>query len=185
MAYEDELDRILCGPLKHTTLCLEYYLEEHPHPGRFRPETAQAYGVPCGPLWGKLHRGGKVTLENGITISPDQVVGPPRPGRCICYAVDTRPTHFLYQLCQDVDIAFLDGMFLPEHCQEAEAKEHMTVDEAVRIASEAGARRVVLVHISPRYKEDEEGLARAASHVFSNAEVGRDLQWITVPYRED
>jgi len=61
----------------------------------------------------------------------------------------------------------------------------MTVDEAVRIASEAGARRVVLVHISPRYKEDEEGLARAASHVSSNAEVGRDLQWITVPYRED
>jgi ribonuclease BN (tRNA processing enzyme) len=84
-----------------------------------------------------------------------------------------------------LDIAFLDGIFLPEHRQEAEVKEHMTVDEAVRVASEAGARCAVLVHISPRYKEGEEGLARAASHVSSNTEVGRDLHWITVPYRED
>lgn len=61
----------------------------------------------------------------------------------------------------------------------------MTGDEAVQIASEAGARGVVLVPISPRCKEDDEGLARATSHMSSNADVGRDLQWITVPCRED
>ncbi len=82
-------------------------------------------------------------------------------------------------------MAFLDGMFLPEHSAEAEAKRHMTVDEAARVASRAGARRVVLVHISPRYgEEDLEELAAAAAKRFEKAEIGRDLGCYSVPYQE-
>ena len=184
-AYEDELVRIRWGPVRHTTLCLGYRFEEHPRPGKFRPEAAQALGLPPGPLWRKLQQGEKVTLEGGNTVSPHQVVGPPRTGRRICYAVDTRPDDFVYRLCQDVDVAFLDGMFLPEHAAEAEEKFHMTVEEAARVALVAGALRAVLVHISPRYgEEDLDKLAAAASQRFEKAEIGRDLQRYAVPYRE-
>ncbi len=186
VAYEDELVRILWGPLKHTTFCLGYRLEEHPRPGKFNPEAARALGVPPGPAWGKLQRGEAVALDSGQTISPERVVGPARPGRHICYAVDTRPNKTLYRLCEDVDAAFLDGMFSPEHQEEAEEKGHMTVDEAARIAGRAGVQRAVLVHISPRYgEEDMEGLNAAASKRFPNAEVGRDLEVYPVPYREE
>jgi len=42
-----------------------------------------------------------------------------------------------------------------------------------------------LVHISPRYGEEDLGkLAEAASERFAMAEMGRDLQCYTVPYRE-
>ena len=184
IAYKDELVRIL-GPLKHSTLCLGYRLKEHSRPGKFRPEAAQALGVPYGPLWGKLQRGENVTLDSGVTIRPQQVAGLPRPGRSVCYAVDTQPIQSLYRLCQDVDVAFLDGMFLPEHQIEAETKGHMTVDDAARVAARAGARRVVLVHISPRYAEEDLGkLAAAAAEPFPTAEMGRDLQCYTVPYPE-
>ena len=186
IAYQDNLVRILWGPLKHTTLCLGYRLEEHPRPGKFKPEVARALGIPSGPLWGKLQHGEAVVLDSGKTISPQQVVGTPRPGRHVCYAVDTRPSKSLYRLCKDVDMAFLDGMFLPEHQMEAEAKGHMTVDEAARIAFRAGARRAVLVHISPRYDEgDMETLAGAALKRFPNAEMGRDLQVVSVSYAEE
>ena len=137
IAYQDDLVRILWNPLKHTTLCLGYRLEEHPRPGKFNPEVARTLGIPSGPLWGKLQHGEAVVLDSGKTISPQQVVGKPRPGRHVCYAVDTRPSKSLYRLCKDVDVAFLDGMFLPEHQMEAEAKGHMTVDEAARIAFRA------------------------------------------------
>jgi ribonuclease Z len=121
-----------------------------------------------------------------MTISPQQVVGPTRSGRRICYAVDTRPTQTLYRLCEDVDIAFLDGMFLPEHLVEAEEKGHMTVCEAARVAFQAGVRRAVLVHISPRYKEEDvEKLAGAVAKEFERAEVGRDLGRYQIHYRED
>jgi ribonuclease Z len=183
VAYEDNLVRILWGPLKHTTLCLGYRLEEHPRPGKFNTEAARALGIPSGPLWGKLQRGETVTLDHGDTLSPDLVLGPPRPGRKICYAVDTRPNKTLYRLCQDVDLAFLDGMFLPEHQEEAEAKGHMAVDDAARVAARAGARSAVLVHISPRYTEEDMGkFADAAKERFKNAVIGTDLLQITIPY---
>jgi ribonuclease Z len=186
MAYEDDLVRILWGSVKHTTLCLGYRLEEHPRPGRFKPERAKALGVPSGPLWGRLQHGEKVILGNGEVISPDQVLGAARSGRIICYAVDTRPCKSLYRLCRDVDVAFLDGMFLPEHEEEAETKGHMTVDDAARVAMRADVRRAVLVHISPRYPEEDIGkLAEAAKQRFEHAEMGADLQQINIPYPEE
>jgi len=186
VAYEDDLVRMSWGPLNHTTFCLGYRLEEHPRPGRFKPEAAHALGVPQGPLWRRLQWGEKVTLDGGMTVSPLQVVGQPRSGRRICYAVDTRPTQILHSLCQDADIAFLDGMFLLEHRPEAEEKGHMTVDDAARVAASASARRVVLVHISPRYKEEDiEKLTAEATQQFDKAEVGRDLQRYSVSYPKD
>ncbi len=186
VAYEDDLVRILWGRLKHTTLCLGYRLEEHPRPGKFRPEAAKALGIPYGPLWGKLQRGETVTLERGVTISPHEVLGPERPGRKVCYAVDTRPNKVLYRLCEGADLAFLDGMFLPEHREEAEAKGHMTADDAARVASRAGAQRAVLVHFSPRYTEDDTGkFLDAAKERFEKIEIGKDLQEFKVLYQEE
>ena len=118
-------------------------------------------------------------------VSADQVLGPPRPGRKICYAVDTQPNKTLYRLCKDVDLAFLDGMFLPEHQEEADSKGHMTVDDAARVAARAGARRAVLVHISPRYtEEDMPTFAEAARQRFEQTEIGEDLRQFTVPYND-
>jgi len=186
VAYEDERVRILWRSLKHSSFCLGYRLEEHPRPGKFRPQAAQALGVPSGPMWGELQKGQEVMLEDGTVISPDQVLGSSRPGRHVCYAVDTRPSKDLYRLCQDVDLAFLDGMFLPEHRAEAEAKGHMTVDDAARVAFRAGVRRAVLVHISPRYREEVlEGLTSAAVKRFPGAEMGRDLQSYLVDLRDE
>jgi len=185
VAYEDPLVRILWAPLKHTTLCLGYRLEEHPRPGKFKPDRAEGLGVPPGPLWGKLQHGEHVTLDDGRTILPDQVLGPPRSGRKICYAVDTQPSKDLYRMCHDVDLAFLDGMFLPEHREEAVNKGHMTVDDAARVAARASAQRAVLVHISPRYTEEDVGkLADAARARFEKAEMGSDLQRFEIPYRD-
>jgi len=185
LAYEDELARIRWGPLEHSTLCLGYRLEEHPRPGKFRPEAAQALGVPEGPLWGKLQRGERVVLESGITIIPDQVAGPARPGRHVCYAVDTRPNRSLDKLCQGVDAAFLEGMFLPEHHEEAEEKMHMTVVEAAQVVLDAGARLAVLIHISPRYvEEDLEKLRSAGAQKVETIKIGRDLDRYPIPYPE-
>jgi ribonuclease Z len=185
VAYEDELVRIRWRPLEHSTLCLGYRFEEHPRPGKFRPEAAQALGVPEGPLWGRLQRGERVMLENGITIMPDQVAGPVRPGRHICYVVDTRPNRSLDKLCEGVDAAFLEGMFLPEDHEEAEEKMHMTVVEAAQVTANAAARLAVLVHISPRYvEEDLEKLTSAAAQKFGAVKIGRDMDRYSIPRRE-
>jgi ribonuclease Z len=185
IAYQDERVQLSWAPLKHTAFCLGFRLAEHPRPGEFRVADAERLGVPRGPAWGSLQRGEPVMLPDGTRIDPEQVLGPARPGRQVCFAVDTRPTKSLYHLCQEADIAFLDGMFHPEEEAEAEARMHMTVDDAARVAQRAGVRRAVLVHISPRYRpEDENRLAEAARQRHPEAEIGADLKTYFVSLRE-
>lgn len=185
LAYEDENVRILWAPLKHTTLCLGYRLEERDRPGKFNPNAARRLGVPQGPLWGELQRGMSVELPDGRRVKPQQVLGPPRRGRRVCYVVDTRPCKNLYRLCREVDLAFIDGMFHPEHKEEAESKGHMTVEEASSVARRAGVREAVLVHISPRYEEaDLERLSKAALSHFPNVRMGMDFQFYHVAMPE-
>jgi len=89
-------------------------------------------------------------------------------------------------LCQDADIAFVEGMFLPEDAEHAEAKGHLTVVDAARIASRAGVNRAVLVHISPRYNIDELGhLTAEAKSRFDGAEMGEDFKVYKVPLPDD
>jgi ribonuclease Z len=180
--YKDDLVRISWAPLSHTTFCLGFRLEEHQRPGKFRPDSARKLGVPQGPLWGELQKGREVLLENGTRVSPGQVTGNPRRGRSLCYAVDTKACKGLYRLCREVDLAFLDGMFLPQHSQEAAQKGHMTVEDAARVASRANARRAVLVHLSPRYREESElkALEEAARERHPEAQVGKDLTMYSI-----
>jgi ribonuclease Z len=176
-AYEDELARVFWHPMKHTRFCLGYRIEELERPGKFDPKRAEALGIPGGPLWGKLQRGEKIVDEGGREIRPDQVLGPPRPGRAIAFIVDTRPTKGIHRLCKNANLAFIEGMFLPEDSRHADAKGHLTVVEAAGLAERAGCERAVLVHLSPRYLDEHLDLIeRTARERFGRLMVGRDLE---------
>jgi len=70
----------------------------------------------------------------------------------------------------------MEGMFLARDTAHADAKGHLTAAEAARLARRAGARQLVLVHISPRYGEDELPLLQEeARKTYAPASVGRDL----------
>jgi ribonuclease Z len=185
-AYQDQKVRIVWRPVEHTRFCLGFRLEEVERPGKFHPERARQLGIPEGPLWGRLQRGETVRLASDQPIRPDQVAGPARRGRHVAYVVDTRPCQALHDLCEAVDIAFIDGMFLPEDSRHAEDKGHLTVVEAAEAAWRAGARRVVLVHLSPRYSEaDLPLLEQAAKQQFALTEMGRDFASYSVRFPDD
>jgi ribonuclease Z len=185
VAYEDEQVRIRWQPLAHTRFCLGYRFEEKERSGKFDPLRAEKLGVPRGPLWGRLQKYEKVVLENGTEISPEQVMDPPRRGRHVAYVVDTRPTGSIRLLCREVDIAFIEGMFLPEHADQAEAKAHMTILEAAALARMSKVRRAVLTHISPRYDErDLQIMETALWEDYGDFIIGRDFQRFTIPYND-
>jgi ribonuclease Z len=184
-AYEDDQVRILWHPLNHSRFCLGFRLEELERPGKFKPHKAAALGIPKGPLWGKLQQGQSITLEDGTEVVPEQVLGESRRGRAVAYVVDTRPTKGIYRLCRDADIAFIEGMFLPEDAEHADAKGHLTAVDAARISSRAGVDRAVIIHISPRYDGDDLHLLEAAAKTrFAGAEIGEDFKVYEVPLPE-
>src|SRR5258708_2877662 len=60
------------GPM----LALGYAVVEPERKGRFDPDHARAMGIPEGPLWGKIHRGETITLADGRSVAPSDLVGP-------------------------------------------------------------------------------------------------------------
>ena len=49
---------------------------------RLDVELLKSKGIPAGPLYGQL-KSGKTITHNGVTVQPEDVVGPPRPGKKI------------------------------------------------------------------------------------------------------
>ena len=73
--------RLATFGVAHGVSSLGWSLIEATRPGRFDVDAANALGVPDGPARGELQRGAAVTLANGRTIAPEEVLGEPRPGR--------------------------------------------------------------------------------------------------------
>ena len=63
------------------SLSVGYALVEDDRRGVFDPDLARALGIPEGPLWGRIHKGEAITLDDGRVIEPSTLVGPTRSGR--------------------------------------------------------------------------------------------------------
>ncbi len=159
-------------------------LAEHDRLGRFNPDLARELGIPEGPLWGQLHRGRTVTLDDGRTIAPDVLVGRPRPGRSVVYTGDTRPCDATREAARGADLLVHEATFADEEAARAAETGHSTAREAARVAREAGAQRLALTHLSARYSRDVGDLEREARAEFPSAVVARDGTEIELPYRE-
>jgi len=169
---------------EHRADTVGYALAEHTRLGRFNPERARELGVPEGPLWGRLHKGETVTLDGGRTVSPADLVGRPRRGRTLVYSGDTRPTLAVLEAARGADLLIHEATFGGDEAERAIETGHSTASEAARLALEAGVRRLVLTHISPRYTRDAPELLAEARAVFPESTIARDGMAVDVPFAE-
>jgi len=173
---------ILVFETEHRADTIGYALVEHPRLGRFNPDRARELGIPEGPLWGRLHKGEMVTLEDGRTFFPADLVGAPRDGRRLVYTGDTRPHLAVIQASAAADLLIHEATFGGDELERALETGHSTAAEAARVALDAGARRLVLTHISSRYHRDTSELLAEAKAVFPETIIARDGMTIEVPY---
>lgn len=168
---------------EHSIQSLAYALIEKPRPGRFHPEKALALGVPKGPLWSMLQRGMEITLPNGRTIKPSDVLDPPRPGRKIVYSGDTRPSEKIIELARNADILIHEATLGDEFADKALEEGHSTPSEAAQVALKANVKLLILTHISARYS-DPKVLLEQARKIFPNTYIPNDLERIEVPLQK-
>lgn len=178
--HRDGFDIVAFGT-RHGRTSVGYALIEDDRLGRFDPDRARAAGVPEGPLWGRLHRGESVEVD-GRTISADELVGPARPGRRVVYTGDTRPDDETIRYARDADLLIHEATFAEEEADRARETEHSTAAEAARVARDAGARRLVLTHLSPRYGIEPGIIEREARAVFPDVRVAHDGMEVEVPF---
>lgn len=174
---------IVAFAARHGTPAVGYALKEHDRLGRFDVEKARALGVPEGPLFGRLHRGEAVEVD-GRAVRPEEVVGPPRPGRSVVYTGDTLPSETVREVARDADLLIHDATFGEEEAERARDTQHSTAREAAELARDAGARRLLLTHVSARYADDPGTLEAEAGAVFPGARVAYDGLSLEIPYSD-
>jgi len=93
------------------------------------------------------------------------------PGQKIVFAVDTvlndDTEKTLVDLARDADLFFVEAAFLDIDRERAEDKYHLTAGQAGRLARQAGVKRLLPIHFSPKYAGDPSVLEQEALAAFT------------------
>lgn len=152
--------------------CFGYLFEEKAR-RPFLPELADELAIPQGPWRKELVGGHPVTLPDGRTIQPDQVLGTERPGTRFVHVGDAGRTDNLMEVCRDADALVIEATYLQEEAEMAQNFAHLTAHKAGMLARQAGVKNLILTHISRRYRERD--VVAEARSVFPEAIVARDF----------
>lgn len=159
-------------PMAHRVPCVGYRFDL-PRAGRFLAPQAQALGVPR-PLWGVLQKGEAVTLADGRTVTPGQVLGLPRRGLRVVYACDTAPCAAVTAQAADADLLICDGTYADDaEADKAALYGHCTFRQAAQMAADAGVRRLLLTHFGGALTDPAAALP-AAQSIYPAAAAAHD-----------
>lgn len=173
--YEIEAFRV-----RHNVVCYGYTLRVR-RGGRFMPEQAMAHQIPQ-KLWGRLQKGESITTEEGITYTPDLVLGPERKGIQLTYCTDTRPLPVIAQQAEHADLFICEGMYgEPEKQKKAVENKHMTMYEAAQLAKEAQPAELWLTHYSPSLTHPE-NYVEELRKIFPHTIAARDRRSVTLEF---
>jgi ribonuclease Z len=169
--------KVECLSANHNVPALTFILRMADIPGRFYPAKADKLGVFPQSLRKELVKGQAIVTPEGRRVTPDEVIGPSRPGAIIVYTGDTAPNPDLATHVKNVDLLIHDATFAEMHKEKAAEFLHSTARQAAQTAVQLEAKQLALVHISPRYASSEMHL-NEATQVFPNTFAPKDLEML-------
>ncbi len=152
--------------------CLGYIFEEKAR-RPFLSQKADELGVPFGPERRDLVAGKEITLSDGRLITPDDVLGAWEKGSKLVVVGDAGRVDNLIEVCKDADGLVIESTYLDEEEDMAKQFSHLTARMGANLAIKAGVKKLILTHISRRYREKD--VIAEAQSVFPNAVVARDF----------
>jgi ribonuclease Z len=176
--FEAEDFTITAFPVTHRGPdCLGYAFESKAR-RPFLAEKADALGVPFGPERSKLVNGETITLADGRAVGPEDVLGPLEAGTKLVVVGDTGRTDDLLEVARDADALVIESTYLEEEAEMAKQFSHLTARMGAELAVKAGVKKLILTHLSRRYREKD--VLAEAQAVFPNVSVARDFDTFKV-----
>ena len=178
LVYDEDDFTVTAVPVTHRGPdCLGYIFEEKSR-RPFLAEKADTLGIPFGRERSLLVNGQSITLANGSTIHPQDVLGEELPGTKLAVIGDTGRAEELLPYVAGAHGLVIESTYLDVDVDMARQFSHLTARDAAELASKAGVGLLMLNHISRRYRE-KEVLAEAQS-IFPNTIVARDFDYYSV-----
>ena len=175
LAYTGKDFRISAFRLNHTINALGYIFQENDKKN-FIMERCKKLGIE-GRMFSELQKNGRIKLGKRIIYAKDLLEV--KPGKKIVYAMDTRPTAETVKAAKDADLLIHESSYTEEFGRLARERKHSTALEAAEIAKKANVKRLVLTHISTRFKTAKP-LIDEARKVFKEVSVAEDGERIIV-----
>ena len=171
--------------LDHKIACYGYRIEEADHPGELQVDKLRQDNIPSGPIYGQLKAGKTVKLDDGRVIDGKNYIGKPQPGRIIAILGDTRQTPNAVVLAHKADVLVHESTFAKNEAKMAHNYYHSTSLQAAEVAKQAGAKKLLLTHISARYTgKAAYQLAYQVRDVVPDTRVVNDFDVIDVPFKK-
>jgi ribonuclease Z len=148
----------------------------------FLADRAEALGIPPGPWRRDLVAGRPITLPDGRVIDPESVLGTEKPGTRLAVVGDCGKPEKLLEIVRGVDTLVIESTYLEEEAQMAGEFGHTTAAEVARLALEAGVGKLILTHVSRRYRDDD--ILAEAQAVFPNTSLAYDFAKFQIKHPE-
>jgi ribonuclease Z len=148
----------------------------------FLPEKADELGVPFGPERRDLVAGQEIVLADGRRVRPDDVLGPLQKGVKLVVVGDTGRTEDLLEVCTDADALVIESTYIDEEAEMARQFSHLTARQGAELAVKSGVKKLILTHISRRYREKD--VLKEAQAIFPNTSVARDFDSFQIKREE-
>ncbi|MGV3006662.1 ribonuclease Z [Streptococcus pluranimalium] len=178
---ETDKFEVYAEELNHSIFCVGYRVVQKDLEGSLDADALKAAGVPFGPLFGKIKNGQDVVLEDGTKITAKDFISEPKKGKVITILGDTRKTDASIRLGLGADVLVHESTYGKGDEKLAKSHGHSTNMQAAQVAKAAGAKRLLLNHISPRFlAKDCRQLERDAAKTFENVKVVFDLDEVEV-----
>jgi ribonuclease Z len=174
VCYENDSFKIKCIHLDHGIPCIGYALVEKDR-RRITTSKVKKLNIPDGPLLGKLQQGKDVVFD-GKKLKAEELTYIVK-GKKLAIVMDTGYTQNAITLAENADCVISEATYGHDYAEKAEARKHLTVREAAQIATNANAKKLVMIHFSQRYKQTKD-IEEEARAIFPETYAGFDFMKI-------
>ena len=123
---QDKTITVVAAPLKHRVTCYGYIIREQELPGKLDAMLLKQKGISPGPLYAKIKNGETVVAPDGSIISPEDVLGAPRPGCKVVILGDTCDSSQIMKMALGADVIVHEATLENEMEEKAIDQGHST-----------------------------------------------------------
>jgi ribonuclease Z len=163
---DDKYLTVTSFPLEHRVPSFGFLFREKPYDRNIKKESIEKYKIPSVRI-PAIKKGEDFITKEGIVVKNEEITVPGPASLSYAYCSDTKYFRRLSSFVKGVDLLYHEATFETSMENLAATTGHSTTSDAAKIASEAGARTLIIGHFSARYK-DINPLVKEAREIFPN-----------------
>lgn len=177
IVFEDRQFRVTARELDHRIQSFGFRIEEHQKVGKLNISKLKELGINSGPILQEIKEGDFVKLPDGQVICCADYREAPVDGKVIVICGDTQPCDNAVLLAENADVLVHEATLDASRREKANERGHSTTVQAAELARKSHVKRLIVTHLSARYKpEDEVQLLHECRAVFNATDIAHDFE---------